>query len=113
MTRREKRLPCPPMSHEDIEDLAAKISDPYVRATFNANDWPIERNEHGFIIGPLRQCLSASGRLKKIYMSLEEAKELVPDRYSYECSFGHIHVATKLWTRAIFNPQEFDHSEDI
>lgn len=113
MTRREKRKSTPPMNLEDIQGLADKLQDPLIRKSFRADDWPIERNEHGFITGPLRQCMSSSGRLKQIYPSLQQAQEFEPKKYPYTCTFGHIHVSSRSWTRQIFNEQNLDYINDI
>ena len=97
------------MEPDAIEELGRLLQDLDFRKTFDCKTWPLERNQYGLIVGPLRQCMGPQGALKKFYTSHAEAKKKASNLYPYECTFGRIHVSSKSSTRIIDNPQKSDH----
>lgn len=64
------------------------------------------RNQAGFLVGPARQCHSATGKPKQRFETEDECRHWIAEHlngkgFPYRCDFGHIHISRKSWTRPV------------
>lgn len=63
-------------------------------------------NSAGLLVGPARQCHTAKGKPKQTFPSEDECRRWIAEHGNgkgipYRCSFGHVHITNKSWTRPI------------
>ncbi len=64
------------------------------------------RNPAGLLVGPARQCHTATGKPKLCFSTEDECIHWISEHFNgrglpYRCNFGHIHISNKSWTRPI------------